>query len=250
VYKYQLNNNFLALKDFLLNIQEHFEHNTKTIHKARNEIKIIEFETQKYVVKSFKVPSTLKAMYYTQFDSKAKRSYEYSLKLGDLVPEPVGYIEYYNANKLQESFYISRYFAYDWTMKEVLRDEVFTNREELLKAFARFSAALHNQGVLHLDYSAGNILIKKDSDDTYTFKIVDLNRMKFKENLSPSKRMKNFDMLWAKKEHLIIIAKEYARISNLDAHEATKKILYYAFKLKLIKNFKKLLKGRVKNIDW
>jgi serine/threonine protein kinase len=237
------------LKDFILNIQDYFKDNKQIIHKARNEIKIIEFQNKKYVVKSFKKPSYLKAIYYTKNSSKAKRSYEYSMKLGEFTPEPIGYIEFYEDNRLCDSYYLSEYFEYDYTIKEPLRTEGFENKEEVLKEFAVFSSKLHDSGVLHQDYSAGNILIKKDDNGKYIFKIVDVNRMVFKE-LSLDERLKNFDMLWASDECMTVITSQYAKINNLDVDTVVKKAISYAFRLKLRKNFKKLLKGKIKNIDW
>lgn len=235
-------------EDFLLNIKHHFDQNDQTIHKARNEIKIIPFSGEKFVVKSFKKPSFLKSLYYTKKPSKAKRSYEYGLKLEEFTPEAIGYIEFYENGRLAKSFYISRYFPYDYTIKEPLRDPNFTHKKEVLEAFAVFSSKLHDHGVLHKDYSAGNILIKEE-DDGYTFKIVDLNRMVFKK-LSLNERLKNFDMLWASDENMRIIATKYAQINDLNVDMVVKKALDYSFKLKLRKNFKKLFKGKIKNIDW
>jgi glycosyltransferase involved in cell wall biosynthesis len=119
-----------TLKNFILNIEDYFKQNQQTIHKARNEIKIIDFQNKKFVVKSFKKPSALKAIYYTKNSSKAKRSYEYSLKLGEFAPEPIGYIEFYEDDKLSDSYYVSEYFEYDYTIKEPLRTEGFENKEE------------------------------------------------------------------------------------------------------------------------
>jgi serine/threonine protein kinase len=239
-----------TLKNFILNIEDYFKQNQQTIHKARNEIKIIDFQNKKFVVKSFKKPSALKAIYYTKNSSKAKRSYEYSLKLGEFAPEPIGYIEFYEDDKLSKSYYISEYFEYDYTIKEPLRIEGFEDKKEVLKEFAVFSSRLHDSGVLHQDYSAGNILIKKDDNGKYIFKIVDVNRMIFKSDLSLNERLKNFDMLWASDECMTIIATQYAKINNLDVETVVKKAISYAFRLKLRKNFKKLLKGKIKNIDW
>ena len=111
-----------------------------------------------------------------------------------------------------------------------------------------FSSALHDDDVLHLDYSAGNILVKEDGNK-YIFKVVDLNRMIFKK-LTLDERLKNFNMLWASNEAMKIIAIKYAKINNLDVNMVIKKALYFSFRLKLFKNFKKLIKGRIKNIDW
>ena len=247
--KYAINPKYEKdLKEFLLNIKEHFQNDDHTIHKARNEIKVIPYKGRKFVVKSFKKPSALKALYYTKTPSKAKRSYEYALKLGELTPKPIGYIEFYEKGRLAESFYVSEHFAYDYTMKEVLRDADFQNPKEALEAFAVFSSKLHDMGVLHKDYSAGNILIKEQKGE-YIFKIVDLNRMAFK-TLTLDERLKNFDMLWASPQKMKIIATKYAQINNLDPHIVVKKALHYSFMLKLRKNIKKLLKGKIKNIDW
>lgn len=37
-------------------------------------------------------------------------------------------------------------------------------REDILEAFAAFTVDLHKKGVLHLDYSAGNILFDKQEE--------------------------------------------------------------------------------------
>ena len=235
-------------KNFVLNIQDYFNNAEKTIHKARNEIKIISFNEKQFVVKSFKKPSFIKSIYYTKNHSKAKRSYEYSIKLGDFTPEAIAYIEFYENNKLSNSFYISEYFEYDYTIKEPLRQIGFENKTKVLNEFAIFSSKLHDNGILHLDYSAGNILIK-EKEDKYIFKIVDVNRMIFK-TLSLNEKLKNFDMLWANNENMTIIATQYAKSNNLDIEMVVKKALWYSFRLKLFKNFKKLLKGKIKNIDW
>jgi len=247
-YRFKINNNFLEFKDFLLNIKEFFNKNNTTIHKARNEIKIIKYNNKKYVVKSFKKPTLLKSIYYTKTSSKAKRSYEYSLILGNLTPTPIGYIEFFEKNRLSDSFFISEYFEYDFLIREVLFNKNFLDREVILKEFAKFTSKLHNKNILHLDYSAGNILIKKEANK-YKFKVVDVNRMKFKK-LSIDERLKNFNMLWASNDDMKIIITEYARINNINKNYAINKAISYSFRLKLFKNFKKLIKGKIKNIDW
>ena len=49
--------------------------------------------------------------------------------------------------------------------------------EDKLSAFARYTAALHKAGILHLDYSPGNILIHQNETNEYSFSLVDVNRM-------------------------------------------------------------------------
>jgi serine/threonine protein kinase len=237
MYKYKLNDKFLILKDFLLNIREIFKNSTNSIHKARNEIKVVD----DLVIKSFKKPSLLKKLIYKFLPSKAKRSYEYSLNLKEFAPTPIGYIEFYKVGFLEDSYFISEKFEYDFTIREPLLDESFPDKENIFKKFALFTFKLHSNGILHKDYSPGNILIKKEKDE-YIFKVVDVNRMEFRE-LNKQDRLKNFDKLWAKDKDLVIMIKEYAKLAKYDEKEAVEDALYYSKKLKDFKNMKKRLKG-------
>ncbi|WP_315982186.1 hypothetical protein [Aliamphritea spongicola] len=47
---------------------------------------------------------------------------------------------------LQQSYYLSEAFDYDFTIREPLLDADFPDREAILRAFARFSLKLHNDG--------------------------------------------------------------------------------------------------------
>ena len=240
------------IEDFVLNIRENFKADVKVLYNQRNVIKLFKVNGKKYVVKSFKIPHLFNRIIYSFFrKSKAERSYINTKKLESLnigTPSPVAYIEFYSSFLIKESFYISEYFEYDYTIKEPLREIGFKNKTKVLEEFAIFSSKLHDNGILHLDYSAGNILIK-EIKDKYIFKVVDVNRMIFKP-LNLNEKLKNFDMLWANNENMTIIAIQYAKSNNLDIEMVVKKALWYSFRLKLFKNFKKLLKGKIKNIDW
>jgi serine/threonine protein kinase len=242
-YKYTINKEFQNLKNLLLNIEESFHEEDSHIHKARNELKVISYNSLELVVKSFKIPNIINKIAYTFFrDSKAKKSYDYSVKIGNFTPKPVGYIEFYKFLLLHQSYFISEKFDYDFTIREPLLDHKFPDRENIFRAFARFTYELHQAEILHKDYSPGNILIKKEQED-YIFKIVDINRMEFRL-LSTQECLQNFDKLWAKDEDLSIIIQEYAIIANLDVQKSIEKALYYSQKLKNFKNMKKRLKGK------
>ncbi|MDQ1244910.1 MAG: hypothetical protein QG565_1250 [Campylobacterota bacterium] len=236
--------NFVEKKyiDLLKNIQNYFNTSQDSIHKARNEIKIIDFEGKEFVVKSFKIPNILNKLVYTVFrDSKAKKSYENSIKIIDFVPKPIGYIEFKKFGLIDESYFVSENFKYDFTIREPLRDDNFENKKEIFKAFARFTYDIHKNGILHLDYSPGNILIKKENG-SYIFKIVDINRMEFKP-LNLDDRLKNFSKLWAKDEDLEIIVKEYARLIESDEEGCLRIALKESQAHKNRKNAKKRLRG-------
>ena len=243
MHKIIINNSFDFFHDFILNIQSHFNNNTQTIHKARNELKIIHYKDLETVVKSFKTPNLLRRIIYTYFrDSKAKKSYDNSVKLQNFTPKPIGYIEFFKTRLINESYFISEKFEYDFTIREPLLDDAFEDRDTIFKAFARFTFELHQKNILHQDYSPGNILIKKENDG-YLFKVVDINRMEFRK-LSLNDRLKNFSKLWAKDSEITTIAKEYANICNEDEAKCVTDALKYNTRHKNKMNMKKRLKGQ------
>ena len=240
--KYEINPKYaLEFTDFFKNIKEHFTKNNNTIHKARNEIKVLEYAQQKVVVKAFKIPHLLNRIVYSFFrKSKARKSYEYSVKISKFVPKPIGYVEFYKGGLLHQSYFVSEHFDYDFTIREPLLDKNFPKREAIFRAFARFTLTLHNAQISHNDYSPGNILIKEEAGE-FIFKIVDINRMSFFE-LNEKARAKNFSKLWASDEVLSIVANEYQK--HYPCSETFKEtILTLNQKHKNRKNFKKRLKG-------
>ena len=246
-HKLILNPKFNNFEEILLNIQDIFNSSDESIHKARNELKIIDLNGIKCVVKSFKIPHIVNRIAYTFIrDGKAKKSYINAVKLMELevnTPEPIGIIEFYNFGLLAESYFISIYEPYDFTIREVFHHKV-DKHTEILKEFVNFTYSIHQKGVWHVDYSLGNILISKNKDHSFKFSLVDINRMVFK-NIPAIDGLKNFNKFWAKdKNDLLIIAKEYASLSNIDEIKAIETVVNEAKFLESKVNLKRKLKGR------
>lgn len=243
-YKFEYNEKFQNFKNILLNIKTIFSQNSQTIHLARNELKVIKIENIQTIVKAFKVPNLLNQFVYAYLrKSKAYKAFHNATKLHELevsTPEAIGYIEFFNMGLLKESFFISKEFKYDFTIAHI-RDNQPNYKEKVLQDFARFSYDIHKKGVWHVDYSGGNILIRKE-EDKYIFSLVDINRMKFR-NITSYEGLENFNKLWFNKEDLTTIAKTYAQEANLDEHKAINEILLHDEKLKS----KVLLKRKFKN---
>jgi len=216
--------------ELALNIKEYFTYDTnKTLFKKRNEIKVITYQSDQYAVKSFKVPHLLNQIVYNFFrESKAKRSYKNSLKLLDLdvnTPSPIAYIEFREKLFFKESYYISDFFDYDFEIRAVFKDKAFEDREKILTLFTEFTFNLHEKGVYHIDYSPGNILVKK-VDNNYIFYIIDVNRMQFKD-FNIDLRMKSMAKLTKNKEDNNFIIKYYAEISGIDSLILSEKFDFY-----------------------
>lgn len=182
-YHYTLNSKYEHFKEALLDIQNIFNTNKETIHKARNELKTIEINGLKCVVKSFKVPHFINRVAYTYFrDAKVKKSYANAVRLTELdvnTPEPIGIIEFFNLGLLRESYFISLFEPYNFTIREVFHHKV-EHTDSILKEFAAFTYMIHQKGIWHVDYSLGNILITQKGE-SYKFSLVDINRMEFKD---------------------------------------------------------------------
>jgi len=218
-----------------------------TIHKARNELKIITLGNLQTVVKSFKVPHLFNRIIYTFFrSSKAHKSYYNALRLqtlGILTPQPIALIEYFSSGLLEKSFFLSEHFTYDFTIRTPLLENL-EDRDAIFTAFAAYTYDLHQKGVWHLDYSPGNILIKKTATG-YAFAIVDINRMEFRP-ITPIQGCENFNKLWASDEELAIMGKEYARLWGVEEAFIVLKMQWHNNANKRVKNFKKRFKNLLK----
>lgn len=206
-------------KDFVRNIKIYFNQETnKTLYNKRNIVKVVEFERKKYVVKSFKIPHLLNQVVYRFFrDSKAKRSFINSIKLKQLgvnTPKPIGYVEFSTYFRFKESFYISEFFNFDFEIRAVFKDKSFKDRENILKRFIEYTYKLHQKKVHHIDYSPGNILVKRVGD-SYEFSIIDVNRMEFVE-FDDDLRMQNLAKLTKDIEDNEFMARYYAQIAKLE----------------------------------
>lgn len=244
--KFKLNEKYTKLEEFLLNIKKYFSNNSNTIHKARNELKVIDYKGLSTVVKAFKIPNKINQIVYAYFrDSKARKSYNNAMKLISLdinTPMPIGFIEFYKFGLFKESFFISEKLDYEFTIREPLRNIELQNREKILKKFVAFTYDLHQKNVYHKDYSAGNILVVALEND-YKFSVVDINRMEFKP-MSLEEGLDNFAKLWLDEDSLVFIAKEYAKLSNTDEDEAISILRKCDKKLKSFVEFKRNIRGK------
>ncbi len=242
--KLTLNEDFKECSSFVSDIENLFKSSSNSIHKARNEIKIIECKQHSVVVKSFKTPNFLNSYVYTYFrKSKAYKSYHNALTLmgmGINTPTPIALVENFDS-RLTSSYYVSKEFRYDFTIREPLLDKNFDNRERIFKEFAHFCVLLHRNGVYHEDFSPGNILIRK-VDYHFEFSIVDINRMSFGE-ISFERGCENFNRLWADEDVLEIIAKQYSKEMNYNGKKTLENILAFDKKHKDFKLLKRKIKA-------
>lgn len=230
-----INPKFSALSSFIQRVPDIFENEGTTIYKARNEIKIYNVADDKgnnftLNVKSYKIPIFINRIAYTFFrPTKARRAYEYALKLLSLdvtTPEPVAFIEEKKGGLLNRSYFICLHTPLDGNMRIASEEKDFEKIKDLTIAFGKFTAELHKKNVLHIDYSPGNILYKKNADGTFDFSIIDINRMKFCE-VDMETGCKNFCRMYAPDIFFTTAGKAYAEAMGYDEKKCIELIMKF-----------------------
>lgn len=243
----KINKEYISLNSFIEAIPFRFEQEGAVIYKARNEIKVFREKEYDLNVKSYHVPFFLNRIVYTFFrKSKAYRAYTFAMELrerGFVTPMPIACVETFRGGLLSRSFFVSLHTPLEGTLRVFNdADENLDGKDRLLEDFAKYTARLHEAGVLHCDYSPGNILYKKEGDG-YRFSLIDINRMKFcavdmKTGCESFRRMQGSDDFFRR------VASIYAKERGFDEQECIRMFLLYKRKDRRKRNLKKKLRNR------
>ena len=229
--KIVINPKYEYLRDWIEQMPSFFEGSGEIVYKARNILKVFSLKNGMDVnIKRYRKPHFCNRVVYTFFrKSKASRAYNNTLKIAEKgfeTAEAVAFIEIKQNGLLSDSYFISLQCHDVKEIRECHYGPLLGN-ENLLEAFARYSAALHDAGVYHLDYSPGNILYRNDNDK-YTFILIDVNRMKFIP-VSFDEGCKNFARLFVDDDIYQYIGKVYSesRRNTLGKDETARLIINY-----------------------
>ena len=210
---------FQDLSSFVRVLPVHFENGGTLIYEGRNKLKEFEIHGRKLIVKSYQLPHLINRIVYNSFRaSKARRSYQYAQmlrKAGIGSPAPVGFYSTGTWLLFGRSYFVSLKSECPYTYRNLLEETFTGDKEKVLRAIARTTAALHEIGFLHKDYSGGNILFR-ETDKGIEVEIIDLNRMRFGK-VDIETGSKNFERLPGTHEMFVILADEYAKVRGFDA---------------------------------
>lgn len=208
---------FKELSSFMQALPVFFKNEGTTIYKGRNELKLFERGGRELIVKSYQVPHLINRIAYNSFRaSKARRSYRYAEMLRQIgvgTPKPVGFYSTGTWLLFGSSYFVSLKSECPYTYRD-FATHTFEHQEEILRAIARTTATLHEHGILHKDYSAGNILFTDEGNDIKV-EIIDLNRIRF-GTVNMEEGCRNFERLPGTHEVFAILADEYAKSRGFD----------------------------------
>ena len=229
---------FEHLRAFVERIPETMETEGTYVYGGRRNL-IVKMTTPDGVelnVKRFQQPRGLNRLVYSWGirQPKGRRAFTYPARLlskGIETPEAVAYIEDRNAiGLLRQCWFVSIQCPYSHLLYE-MGDATPDVYEPMALALARFAAHMHQQEVLHLDFSPGNILWEGHTPNTHhpsptthhpspntqtiNFSIVDINRMRF-GSVSMKDGCNSFARLWGPKRFIQLLVEEYARQRGFD----------------------------------
>ena len=215
--KIVVNPTYEHLRKFIESVPDTFEREGRIIYSGRNLIKVMEVDGIEINVKRYGIPALANRIVYSFFRTpKGKRAFEYPqmlLQKGVETPAPIAYIEERKCGLINYSYFVSMQSPYQRNFYEFGNADV-ERCKDLIIAFAQYTANLHQAGIMHRDYSPGNILFDR-IDGEYHFMLVDINRMTFGE-ISVDMGCANFARLWGQKAFFEMLAKEYAKARHAD----------------------------------
>ena len=220
-----LNDRYHSMQDFLLGLPPRMDEEGERVYDGkRNLIKrFLSPDGEPLIVKRYHRPRFINLFVYSWNlrQPKGIRAFQYATilrKHGIGTPEPIAYMEDRSGSLLRESWLITTECPYKHLLYEMGTAEPAVY-EPVAKALAAFTAHMHEEGIVHKDFSPGNILWDKDQNDNIVFSLVDINRMYFGP-VDIHRGCANFARLWGPKRFIELLIRDYARLRHLDEAEA------------------------------
>lgn len=224
-----INPKYDSLQAWIESLPKEFSTTGETIYDARNQIRRYEHNGLTLCVKRFHQPRFLNRLIYSFLrPSKARRSYEnglYLLQHGIGTPEPVAYIEEKNWGIMGYSYLVTLQSQLTRLNREFTLNYT-PQLDDTIRPLARFTAKMHNEGILHYDYSPGNILWDY-VNGAYRFEVVDINRMRIGQPVTLKEGAESLRRICARTYFFTTFADEYATARGFNKDDCTTWILYY-----------------------
>lgn len=215
----------------------------------RNVVEKVTLAGESYVVKRYKSPNFINKIAYRFFrKSKARRAYEYALRLLDAgvdTPFPVAYFEIYEKRLFKQGVFISKFVEYD-LLENIFNDVPnAADRKIILNDFIDFLLEIHKRGVVPMDLNAGNVFYYKNEGELhYNFALTDINRMKFNTVPGESDVMRSLEQCFYPIDELFELVSLYSdKVDTKEIYEIIYSVLHLRIKRRKKNRFKRKLRS-------
>lgn len=187
----------------------------EVLRDSRNRLCKVTVDNTTMVIKRFKKPNLFNRVVYSFFrKTKARRAYEYADRLFEMgieTAKPIAYIEIKKGGLFHTGYFVSEYLSHP-LLSSIDEMEDSDLVYDLLKEFTEFTVDLHRKGVKHNDYNLTNVLyFKKEGDVRHRFALIDINRMRFRKELTRKQALKQLTALNMRLPRLVMVAEGYAQ---------------------------------------
>ena len=177
-------------------------------------------ETIETAVKVYYISKVIRGFAYANLKkTHARRSMinaKRILDMGFLTPDPIACIERLKFPGICYcNYYVSKFWDSNLDLYSILYQEGGGDQHQVLfEELAHFSAKLHNNGIFHLDFHPGNILVRFTGTN-FNFSLIDLDHFRF---TTPTimDRIKGLVRLTIFPHILRIIGFHYFKSTNID----------------------------------
>ena len=173
-----INPEYRHLSDFVHSLPTIYDKEGELVYDERNQVRFFTVDGRTIVVKRFKKPMLHQRIDYTVFrPSKAKRAYQYGMKLVELgisTPTPIACVETFSKGLFLQGYLVTEYCGDPDS--RILREEP-EGHDELVEAVAKYLVDCHEKGFLHGDTNLSNFLYHQEGS-TYHITAIDINRVR------------------------------------------------------------------------
>lgn len=173
-----------SIESFVVGLHDSFNNNGRIVYNKRNTLKIMSTGSEampEVAVKKFKPLGFLRGFYYTYIGrSKSERCFDYAIELearGITTPEPLAYVEVSHFGVVKYCYYVCKSVELPAIINGIYREDSYD--DTMAQNFASMAATMHCAGVVHGDLNCDNVLYRQNHDGTFSFTLIDINRMKF-----------------------------------------------------------------------
>lgn len=224
--KVVVNPQYERMETFVRSIPVVFQSGGRLIYDKRNQVRLFDVDGATVAVKRFRIPYLHQRIDYTFIrPSKARRAYEYAVRLVELgisTPDPIAYIETHKYGLFYQGYFVSA--CCDDPDTRFLRSD-YEEHDDLIDAIARFIVKMHEDGFIHGDANLSNFLYHKDGDN-YHITTIDINRSHFRANPSKKACLKSLVRLTHVRPLMRKIVGRYAELRGWDVNRSVGYVEY------------------------